>query len=151
MWSEVEIGSNRIRNTRVILRVGGRDMVSLVRGTRDDQLLLTAEVYDHTGIHVGRLRRNAWLINADDRFELTTAPKDLALRDKESGELLLHARVVDKDRISIPDAIFYTPKGSKIVVTPEGITFPGNNRLIGNTFESIGGAAINFDEVSPGS
>jgi len=141
MWSCVEIGSNRILNTRAILRVDDVDQVYVERGD-DLQLLLTMDVFSPTGEHVAKIRRNAWVFNRDDGLELTTKPSDLRLTEKATGTVVVSVEVVDRDVIRIPQAMLYTASGLLIRVTSTAMIMPGNNTLSRSTFDRSGGAAI---------
>jgi len=52
--------------------VQGKQQLSLAIGQRDNRLLLNMDIYDDKGRHVAKLRRNAWVFNDKDRFEVTT-------------------------------------------------------------------------------
>ena len=127
---ELNIGSNIIRNTSSVLNVQGEEQISLEIGERDDQLLLTMDIYDSAGNHVAKLRRNAWVFNNRDRFEVTTSPASLKLIDKESADIVVEANIMGKDRIQIPQGKFYTHRGQLLEITPQywrigGITMSG--------------------------
>ena len=64
---ELDIGSNIIRNTSGVLNVSGEQQISLKFDERD-RLLLTMDIYDSTGIHIAKLRRNAWVFNNKGQF-----------------------------------------------------------------------------------
>jgi len=141
VWSEVEVGSNTFRNTDVILRIDDQNVLYVERGVRDSQLLLTARIYGPSGAELGRLRRNAWTRNNDDRLVLTTQPRRLSLRDSTDGRTLFRAEVISRDQIRVSEAYLHTPAGL-LLITPEKIELPGNNILSGNIFDRVGGAAI---------
>ena len=137
MISELNIGSNIIVNSSGVLAVQGKDQIHLEWGDGSGQLLLTMDVYDAKGKHVAKLRRNAWAFNDKDRFGITTNPASLTLADKQTGAVVVEARVVGTNKIEIPRGTFYTHKGHLLEITPQywriagGITMSGN-RLEGN-------------------
>jgi hypothetical protein len=136
MWGELNLGSNVFTNTPGVLLVDGQPQVSLERAGTEDQLLLTMDVYDlaDAGVrHVAKLRRNAWAFNDHDRFDITTDPRSLQLIERESGTVVIEANVLDENRIAVPRATFYTPRGDLIAVEPGGVRI-GGITLSGNRF-----------------
>jgi hypothetical protein len=141
-WAKLTIGSNVLEQTSGVIVADGEPLVFLERGKRDDQLLLTCNVYDSNGERVGKLRRNAWAYNADDRFAVTTNPALLALIEREGREVVLEVNVEGPDEISIPRAKLYTRSGQLIEVTPAflkvgGVTMSDNTVTAMGTFVVI--------------
>jgi hypothetical protein len=129
MWSELIIGSNRLINASGVIVVMDKEQVHLERG-RDNQLLLTMDLYDGQGTHIAKLRRNAWAFHGED-YDITTHPSSLTLVHRASDTLVAEANVLDKDRLLVPNADFYAATGDRIHVTPDalrvaGITMTGN-------------------------
>lgn len=146
MWGELNLGSNVFTNTPGVLLVDGEPQVSLERAGTEHQLLLTMDVYDldDAGVHhVAKLRRNAWAFNDHERFDVTTNPQSLQLIERESGTVVIEANVLDENRIAVPRATFYTPRGELIVVQPEAVRI-GGITLSGNRIENYG-AGISLD------
>jgi len=137
---ELNLGSNIIRNTSGILSVQGKEQIFLEIGQRDDQLLLTMDIYDSAANHVAKLRRNAWVFNDRNRFEVTTSPASLRLLDKETGETVVEANVLGKDKIQVLHGRFYTHKGHLLEITPEFWRVAGSIQMSGNVIDSCGGA-----------
>lgn len=135
---ELNIGSNIINNTSGVLRVQGKEQVFLEIG-EDGQLLLTMDIYDSNRNHVAKLRRNAWAFNNKERFEVTTSPKSLKLKDKESGAVVVEVKVLDKDNIEIPCGEFYTHMGNLLEITPQYWRI-GGLTMSDNIFDRCGSA-----------
>jgi len=136
---ELNIGSNIIRNTSGVLNVQGKEQIGLEIGKIDKQLLLTMEIYDSNGQLIGKLVRNAWVHNDNDRFIVTTHPTSLKLIDKQTGGIIVEAKVTDKGNIEIPQGIFYTHRGHMLEITPQYWRIMGIT-MSGNIFDSCGGA-----------
>jgi len=134
---ELNIGSNIIRNTSGVLRVQGKDQVFLEIG-EDGQLLLTMDIHDSNRNHVAKLRRNAWVFNNKEQFEVTTSPKSLQLKDKESGAVVVEVKVLDKGNIEIPCGEFYTHIGNLLEITPQYWRI-GGLTMSNNIFDGCGG------------
>lgn len=137
---ELNIGSNIIRNTSGVLNVQGKEQISLEIGERDNQLLLTMDIYDSAGDHIAKLRRNAWVFNKRDQFEVNTSLVSLKLIDKETGEIVVEANVVDKDKIQVLQGRFYTHTGHLLEITPEFWRIGDSIKMSGNIIDSCGGA-----------
>lgn len=141
MWKELIIGSNRLVNASGVIVVQGREQVSLELGS-DDQLLLTMDLYDDQGVHIAKLRRNAWAFHGED-YDVTTHPSSLQLVHRATETLVAEAQVLDKDRVEVPNADFFAVTGDRIVVTPDalrvaGITMSSNVFHGTNSMLSIG-------------
>jgi hypothetical protein len=83
----------------------------------DGQLLLTADIYNQNGEHVGKLNRNAWVFAKSEEYAVTTQPSSLTLMDNNSGTVLFAVERVSKDKIQIHPCQFYTPNGVSCEVT----------------------------------
>jgi hypothetical protein len=134
---ELNIGSNIIRNTTGVLNVQGKEQIFLEIGN-DDQLLLTMDIYDSNKTHIAKLRRNAWAFNIKDRFEITTAPTSLKLLDKQTGDTIVEASVVSKDKIRISRGKFFTHNGVPIEIVSY-LKIAGMI-MSGNVIDGCGGA-----------
>lgn len=137
---ELNIGSNLIRNTSGVLNVEGHEQIYLEIGERDRQLLLTMDIYDTDGTHVAKLRRNAWVFNNHDRYEITTHPSSLRLTDTLTGEVVVEANVVDPNHIEMLNGRFFTHRGHLLEITPQFWRIAGGLTMSGNVFDNVGGA-----------
>ena len=136
---ELDIGSNIIRNTNGVLNVQGKEQIFLEIGD-DGQLLLTMDIYDSGNKHIAKLRRNAWVFNNKERFEITTTPASLKLIDKETGDTVVEANVVSKDNLKVSNGKFYTHNGVLLEITPQYWRVGGGITMSGNRFDGSGGA-----------
>jgi hypothetical protein len=132
MWSELVIGSNRLLNASGVINVLGEPQVHLERG-RDDQLLLTMDLYDDRGEHVAKLRRNAWAFHGAD-YDITTHPSSLKLVHRASATVVAEAQVQGRDRIVVPYADFFATTGDRIVARPDFLQV-GGVQMVGNVSE----------------
>jgi hypothetical protein len=154
VWSEVEVGSNRFaaRGGRLpgVLRAGGRELIYVERGS-DHQLLLTMEIYDADGSKVALLRRNAWPPAHDpDRYTVTTNPASLTLTDQASGDLILRCEVRDADKLVLNHGRFFTPDGTEIELSPEGLTVRGNTFSRNQALDRPNGFVIDCESIGFG-
>ncbi len=126
----LEIGSNRIEGAEIALRVNDDILVMMEDGS-DGQLLASVDLYDPTGRHIARLRRNALAFNDGDRVAITTSPTNLTLTDRTTGELLFEAQVLGNDHVRITKATLHDSEGYRISVEGDRVTF-GTNFIGGN-------------------
>ena len=131
---EVNIGSNSIIDTPNILVVNGKPQMIIEEGVNDLQALLTMNFYDETGKHIAKLRRNSWVYNDKNNYEITTNPTSLKLVNKVTGELLIEINVEGTSKIRISNAKIYTIQKQLIIVTPTeliiGGVIMGGNRIV---------------------
>lgn len=132
VWSELEIGSNRLFNASGVINVLGEPQVHLERGSSDDQLLLTMDLYNDGGEHIAKLRRNAWAFHGED-YDITTQPSSLTLVHRATSTVVAEAQVLHRDRIVIPYADFYAKTGLRIVALPNVLRV-GGLEMAGNVF-----------------
>ena len=132
------LGSNEFIDTSAVIVADGIDQVVLEIGKRDDEVLLTMEVFDESGSHIARLRRNAWAFNVPG-LTVTTSPGDLTLSD--GGKVILRAAVLRKDAIEVTDGEFFTPKGTRITIRPDGLHV-GGLTLRGNRLVAMGAGLV---------
>ena len=143
---QILIGSNLFKDIPSILNVDGKNQIYLEIGERDQQLLLTIDIYNSNGDHVAKLRRNAWVFRKEDIYEITTNPKSLKLIDRENNETILEIKVTNRNSIEITKGRFYTPNGSLIEIARDYLKINGV-RLSGNVFIGFG-KAIKIDTNS---
>ena len=136
---ELDIGSNIIRNTSGVLNVQGKEQIFLELGD-DGQLLLTMDIYDSGKAHIAKLRRNSWVFNNREKFEITTTPASLKLINGESGDTVVEANVISKDKLKVSNGKFYTHNGVLLEITPQYWRVGGGITMGGNVFDGCGGA-----------
>ncbi len=133
---EIHIGSNTFRNTNGVLRVAGKDQMTLEVG-HDGQLLLTADIYNERGEHVGKLNRNSWVFYQSDRYAITTQPSSLTLQDTQHGTVYFAAEVVNPGTVKVYPCRFYTATGVPCDVSSTSLQI-GGVTLSGNVVDSVG-------------
>lgn len=137
---EPNLGSNIMRNTNGILKVGGKEQIHLELGEEDNQLLLTMDIYDVQGMHIAKLRRNAWAFNNKNRFEVKTAPSSLQLIDRQTSGVVVEVNVLSKDKVQILHGKFYTHQGHVLEITPSFWGIAGSIRMSGSVIDGCGTA-----------
>jgi hypothetical protein len=95
-----------------------------------------------TSEHIAKLRRNAWVFNNENRYDITTHPSSLQLTDTFSSEVVVEANVVGQNRIEVLNGQFFTHRGHLLEITPEFWRIAGSLTMSGNTFDGVGGAVV---------
>lgn len=148
---ELALGSNTFRKTNGVLTLQGKEQLVLEYRPEANLLFLTMDLYDAEGRHIAHLRRNAWAFNAGDRFAFTaspdspsmfTDPPSLRLVDGETGTVVLEARAMDQEKISVPQGRFYTHKGHLFEITSHLCRLAGIITLFGEVRDVRGGAIV---------
>lgn len=144
MWSEVDIGSNLIGNTSGVVVAetdqGRAPLLSAERAEGGQQLQLSMEVHDPDGSLAARLRRNGWVFNEGDRFEVHATPDVVTVTHRGSGTVVLEAEVVG-DRIRIPQGDVYTPAGFCLEIRPDRVAV-GTTTFAGMRLEGRGPSSV---------
>ncbi len=148
---ELEIGSNTFRNTNGVLTLQGKEQLVLELRPDSNLLLLTMDLYNKDGDHIAHLRRNRWAFNIEDRFTLFSQPPSpslfldppsLKLLDRDTDEVVLEATVVEKDRIVIPQGMFFTHQGQLVEITSHLCRLSGIITMFGEVRDVRGGPVV---------
>ena len=147
---DVAIGSNVLRNTNGVVKLLGKEQVVFEVRDEEPHLLLTMDLYDMTGTRLAHLRRNAWIVNPGNRFQVTSVPAVRALFyqpasvkvvDGRVKEVVLEALLEETGRIQILHGQLYAYTGACLEITPHCWRIVGDTRAFGNVYDCRGGPA----------
>jgi hypothetical protein len=135
----VRFGSNTHINSKGILRVGGKELFKLEKGS-DDQLLITTEVRDKDGTLLGKIWRNSFA-HVHDGYEgkavsMGGLKRKLLLKRKFDGSVIFEANIKSRSEIEV-NGIFNL-EGRTIIATKDYLDV-GFGKLSNCTFDSCGG------------
>lgn len=148
---ELRIGSNSFRHTNGVVTIQGKEQLVFEARPEHGLFLLTFDLYSHEGIKIAHLRRNVLKVNHTDRYlihanpaqqDLSTDPPWILLTDRETGDIVLEARMPTESRIQISSGKFYSHKGDLVEITPHYCRIGSNAARFGDIRETQGGAAI---------
>jgi len=148
---ELLIGSNIFRNTNGVVKIHGKEQLVVESKPEQGLLFVTIDLYGEGGLHIAHLRRNVLVLNQEDRFaiDIHRAQHDTAtdapwvrLSDRQSGEVVLEARVVAENRIQIASGKFYSHKGTLVEITPHYCRIGSGTTIFGDIMENRGGTVI---------
>jgi hypothetical protein len=137
---EINIGSDIFRNTSGVLSISGKNQIFLEIGGKDQRLLVSMDLYDRGGRHEAKLKRNVWVFNNGDLYRVTPQPLSLRIINADTDESVVEIRVVDQNKVKIPQGKFYTHQGTLLEITP-GHWKIGELTMSGNTIDSCGSPA----------
>ncbi len=147
---ELNIGSNIFRDTNGILKIQGKEQIVLEYRPEEQRLLVTMDLYNDQGGHIGHIRRNAIVFNSGNRFAFSPAPGEgvepagpgFAIHDRSTSDAVLEATALPNGKIQLLSGRFYTHKGQLVEITPHYCRIGGGPTLFGDIFENRGGTVL---------
>ena len=148
---ELRIGSNSFRHTNGVITIQGKAQLVFEAKPEQGLFLLTFDLYSREGAKIAHLRRNVLKVNHTDRFLIHTnhTPQDpstdppwILLTDRETGDIVIEARMPTESRIQISSGRFYSHKGDLVEITPHYCRIGSNAARFGDIRETQGGAAL---------
>ena len=115
---DFDIGSNHYRNASNSIESDGMSHLLFEFNRRYNEMTLRGFVYDQKGNMVGKIAESSLAVNIQGEFEMQTEPSVVKLLRRETEEVLLEVRFLDKDHVQIHKAKLYTVKGRPFEVTP---------------------------------
>jgi hypothetical protein len=116
---DFDIGSNHYRNAAPSIEIEGVPHLSFEHNRRYNEMTLRGFVYDQKGNMVSKIAESSLAINIQGEFEMRTEPSVVKLLRRETDEVLLEVKFLDKDHVQIHKAKLYSIKGRTFEVTPK--------------------------------
>ncbi|HEU5407785.1 MAG TPA: hypothetical protein VFU48_08455 [Nitrospira sp.] len=115
---DIEIGSNLYRNSNGIIEVDGVPQIEVARHPSSGALLVNFALFDSNGRLLAKMVDSTMMFNERRAYELTKTNQSVAMKDTESGKILLHVEVKAVDLVSLSRGEFHTMKGRLLHVSP---------------------------------
>ena len=115
---DIEIGSNLYRNSNGTIEVEGVPQIEVARHPSTGALLVNFALFDANGRLLAKLVDSAITFNERRAYELTKTNQSVAMKEAESGNILLQFEVKASDVVSLSRGEFYTMKGRLFKVSP---------------------------------
>ncbi len=115
---DIEIGSNLYRNSNGTIEVEGVPQIQLARHSSTGNLLVTFALFDANGRMLAKVVDSTMMFNERRAYELTKTNQSVAMKESESGKILLHVEVKASDVVSLSRGEFHTMKGRLLHVSP---------------------------------
>ena len=116
---DFDIGSNHYRNAAPSIEIEGMPHLSFEHNRRYNEMTLRGFLYDTKGNLVGKIVESSLAINVQGEFEMRSEPSVVKLLRRETEEVILEAKFLDKNRVQIHKAKLYSIKGRPFEVTPK--------------------------------
>jgi hypothetical protein len=116
---DFDIGSNHYRNASPSIEIEGVPHLSFEHNRRYNEMTLRGFVYDQKGNMVSKIAESSLAINIQGEFEMRTEPSVIKLLRRETEEVLLEVKFLNKDHVQINKAKLYSIKGRPFEVTPK--------------------------------
>ena len=116
---DFDIGSNHYRNAAPSIEIEGMPHLSFEHNRRYNEMTLRGFLYDTKGNLVGKIVESSLAFNVQGEFEMRSEPSVVKLLRRETEEVILEAKFLDKNRVQIHKANLYSIKGRPFEVTPK--------------------------------
>ena len=136
---DIEIGSNLYRNANGTIEVEGVPQIHVARHPSTGMLLVNFALFDSNGRMLAKVVDSTMMFNERRAYELTKTNKSLAMKEAESGKILLQFDVKASDVVSFLQGEFHTMKGRLFQVSPTEWKLDKQQKS-GLTLDAKGGA-----------
>ena len=136
---DIEIGSNLYRNSNGTIEVEGIPQIQLVRDPSTGALLVSFVLFDVNGRVLAKVVDSTMMFNERRAYELAKTNNSVAMKEAESGKILLQLDVKPSDVVSFSRGEFHTMKGRLLQVSPTEWRIE-KQRKSGLTQDANGGA-----------
>jgi hypothetical protein len=116
---DFDIGSNHYRNASNSIEIDGISHFLFEFNRRYNEMTLRGFVYDQKGNMVSKIAESSLAINIQGEFETRMEPSVVKLLRRQTEEVLLEVRFLDKEHVQIHKAKLFSIKGRPFEVTPK--------------------------------
>jgi hypothetical protein len=116
---DFDIGSNHYRNASPSIEIEGVPHLSFEHNRRYNEMTLRGFVYDQKGNMVSKIAESSLAINIQGEFETRMEPSVVKLLRRQTEEVLLEVKFLDKEHVQIHKAKLFSIKGRPFEVTPK--------------------------------
>jgi len=115
---DLEIGSNVYRNTNGMIAIEGVPQIEVAVKPTTGALLVNFALFDGAGKMIAKLSDSTLMFNERRAYEVHKTAKTLALKQIDSGKVILQMELRAPEVVAITKGEFHTVKGHMIEVTP---------------------------------
>ena len=116
---DFDIGSNHYRNASNSIEIEGMPHLSFEHNRRYNEMTLRGFLYDTKGNLVGKIVESSLAMNVQGEFEMRSEPSVVKVLRRETEEVILEVKFLDKNRAQIHKAKLYSIKARPFEVTPK--------------------------------
>lgn len=114
---DVEVGSNRYRNSDGTIEIEGVPQIQVAQHPTTGALLINFALFDQTGRMLAKVVDSTMMFNERRAYDLTKTPKSVAIKETASGKVLLQIELKDPNVVSFSKGEFHTVKGHLLQVS----------------------------------
>lgn len=115
---DIEVGSNLYRNSNGTIEIEGVAQIHVIRHPSSGALLINFALFDSTGRMLAKMVDSTMMFNDRRAYELTKTNTSVAMKEAESGKILLQFDVKASDVVAFSRGEFHTMKGHLLQVSP---------------------------------
>jgi UDP-N-acetylglucosamine transferase subunit ALG13 len=115
---DIEIGSNRYRNTDGIVEIEGVPQLTVAVRPPSNKLLVNFVMFDDAGRVTAKVVDSVFAFNERRAYELAKTPTSLVISHAESGKIVLQIELKNPDCAVISKGEFLTIKAHALEITP---------------------------------
>jgi len=112
-----EIGSNHYRNADAGIEIDGMSQFTFEHNRRFNELMLRGLLFDQNGGLIGKIADSSLIINLQGEFEIQSDASSVKVMRRETEDVLLEVKFLDKDHIQVHKARLYSGRGRQFEVT----------------------------------
>lgn len=116
---DIEIGSNLYRNSNGTIEVEGVPQIEIARHPLTGALLVNFALFDASGRLLAKMVDSTITFNERRAYEVTKTNKSVAMKEIESGKLVLHFEATASDVVTLSRGEFHTMKGHLLEISPK--------------------------------
>ena len=136
---DIEIGSNLYRNSNGTIDIEGVPQIEVARHPSTGALLVNFALFDANGRLLAKVVDSTITFNERRAYEVTKTNKSVAMKEIESGKLVLHFDVRASDVVTLSRGEFHTMKGHLLEISPKEWKLDKQQKS-GLTHDAEGGA-----------
>ncbi len=114
---DIEIGSNLYRNSNGTIEIEGVPQIQVASHPSTGALLVNFALFDLNGRMLAKVVDSTLTFNERRAYELTKTDKSLAIREADSGKIVLTLEAKPPHAVSFTRGEFHTMKGHLLHVS----------------------------------
>ena len=114
---DLEIGSNLYRNTNGMITIEGVPQIEVTIKPPTGTLLVNFALFDGVGKMIAKMSDSTLMVNERRAYEVSRTAKSIALKQIDSGKIILQMELRAPEVVVITKGEFHTVKGHVIEVT----------------------------------
>ncbi|HEX5646478.1 MAG TPA: hypothetical protein VFX56_05870 [Nitrospira sp.] len=136
---DIEVGSNLYRNSDGTIEIEGVPQIQVTRHPSTGALLVNFALFDVNGKMLAKMVDNTLMFNERRAYAVSKSAERVALKEAETGKVLLQLDVKTPGLVSCSHAEFHTMKGHLLEVSAKEWKVEKQTKA-GQTIDAKGGA-----------